>query len=223
MTFANPTYTSNELAHQIKDSRAACVFAHPDALLALRGALPPSFNANRRVVLTSRMSDIPTSLKAESWLLLDDLLAVTRNFEAVVIDGEDAVNTTALLYYSSGTTGKSKGVETTHYNITSAFEMSATNWRAISPATDVVLAVIPWYHITGGCVTMMYPIHVGELGMYHLCLAQPINCSFDRCTYCSPSSLRAQDVFGHYRTIPRHGHGGGPSHPHILPELSTCR
>jgi 4-coumarate--CoA ligase len=137
VTFANPTYTPNELTHQIEDSSTACVFVHPQALLALRKALPPSFDISRRVVLTPHTSNIPVSVRNEGWLCLDDFLDTPRWFRPVSIEGQEAVDTTVFLYYSSGTTGKSKGVETTHYNMVSAFEMSTANWHAVSPTQCV--------------------------------------------------------------------------------------
>lgn len=79
-------------------------------------------------------SSIPAYIRSEGWLLLDDLLAVPRPFRPVVIEGKAAIETTAFLYYSSGTTGRSKGVETTHYNMVAGFEMATSNWHACSPS-----------------------------------------------------------------------------------------
>jgi acyl-CoA synthetase (AMP-forming)/AMP-acid ligase II len=75
-----------------------------------------------------------------------------------------APDATALLMYTSGTTGVPKGVMLTQANL-------AANAQAISAehglaAADRVLAVLPLYHINAFAVTMLAPIaHGGSLAM----------------------------------------------------------
>lgn len=57
-------------------------------------------------------------------------------------------NQTAFLCYSSGTTGKPKGVETTHRNVTSVITIVQPVFPVIS-TEDVMLGVLPFYHIYG--------------------------------------------------------------------------
>jgi acyl-CoA synthetase (AMP-forming)/AMP-acid ligase II len=57
---------------------------------------------------------------------------------------------TAYLCYSSGTTGKAKGVETSHHNITSQIQALNTVYEPLGK-TDVVLGILPFSHIYGEC------------------------------------------------------------------------
>lgn len=57
-------------------------------------------------------------------------------------------NQTAFLCYSSGTTGKPKGVETTHRNVTSVITIVQPVFPLMD-RDDVMLGVLPFYHIYG--------------------------------------------------------------------------
>lgn len=62
----------------------------------------------------------------------------------------------ALLMFTSGTTGRPKGVPLTHRNIVSG-GLFTTEAHALTP-DDRVLAVLPLYHINGQIVTMVSPL-----------------------------------------------------------------
>jgi acyl-CoA synthetase (AMP-forming)/AMP-acid ligase II len=83
---------------------------------------------------------------------------------AATPDPAPAPETMALLMYTSGTTGKPKGVMLSHASL-------VANAQAISrehglTAQDRVLAVLPLYHINAFAVTMLAPLaHGGSLAM----------------------------------------------------------
>ena len=79
-------------------------------------------------------------------------------------DDHDAPARTALLMYTSGTTGMPKGVMLSHANLAAnAHAISAEH--ALTPS-DRVLAVLPLYHINAFAVTMLAPLaHGGSLVM----------------------------------------------------------
>ncbi|KAI2469548.1 AMP-binding enzyme [Annulohypoxylon bovei var. microspora] len=76
----------------------------------------------------------------------------------------DTVNRLASIHLSSGTTGKSKGVELTHYNfVSNCYQLLAHNEEQFHPASRTV-AYTPWTHIA---MTTL-PLFLGPYtGMFH--------------------------------------------------------
>ena len=70
----------------------------------------------------------------------------------------------ALLVYTSGTTGNSKGVLLSHRNITADVEACI----AVMPITeqDVFLTIAPWHHILGLTVSLFLPLYTGAFTLY---------------------------------------------------------
>ncbi|TIB07828.1 hypothetical protein E3P92_03949 [Wallemia ichthyophaga] len=145
-SLANPANKHLEMSHQIKDSDISFVFANPDKIelcsIILRERGWSENRVSDRVVSATENS--PRSFKSYTQLLCNDLQkGVPETFA-----GEDA-HSVAVTCYSSGTTGVAKGVMTTHYNLVA--NLTQLDWsRAYSTQkSDVVLAVLPYYHIFG--------------------------------------------------------------------------
>ncbi len=72
----------------------------------------------------------------------------------------------ALLMYTSGTTGRPKGVLHTHKSVTAGGEYTSSAHRL--GARDRVLCALPLYHINGQIVTAVAPlVHGGSVVMPH--------------------------------------------------------
>lgn len=110
MTLANSAYTAREIQHQWEDSGAKAVFAHPDlipvVLEMFKGLDLDYTEARRRIIL----ADWPAPEKSTEFIRMQDILGKGELEREEQFNGELA-NETVVLCYSSGTTGKPKGVE----------------------------------------------------------------------------------------------------------------
>jgi len=159
-TLANASYTPRELAHQLSDSKTSVAFVYPTLLPVLLEAwklLKVDNEAVRRrtVVLnwpvgTDAAKPDPT---LSGWVNFSQLLTLGKLEREVSFDGPRA-STTAMMCYSSGTTGLAKGVESTHFNVTSLATINKVvlPWRP----DDVAMSVLPMYHIFGAVLCTIY-------------------------------------------------------------------
>jgi len=169
----SPLYKERELEFQLRDSGSSLVIAANDvvhgndlynSLEACRGRL------GLRHVITASLTDYLPALKRnlaglagvknlrrEGTIGFMDLIRAHRPLERFV--EVDPVSDLAVLQYTGGTTGTSKGAMLTHHNLYANAMMAA----AALPLTaeDITLAVLPLFHIYGMTVTMNAPIFAG--------------------------------------------------------------
>jgi acyl-CoA synthetase (AMP-forming)/AMP-acid ligase II len=144
VTSVNSLYTPGELAHQLADSGAKLLFTvSPFLDRAMTAAAELGLPAEAVVVLDG----------AEGHTSLRDLLATSAEPPAQTVGATD----TAVLPYSSGTTGRAKGVILTHRNL-------VANLLQIGPLAGIterskILAVLPFFHIYGMTVMMNQGVH----------------------------------------------------------------
>ena len=120
VVLANPGYTAAELGHIAADSEAVLAFADREPAGQLAGLPEPP--------PTVEVGDLPDNADA-----LDD----------VAVRPEDV----ALLAYTSGTTGKPKGVPLTHRQVATSIRAAMAAWRW--QADDVLVHALPLYHQHG--------------------------------------------------------------------------
>ena len=110
-TLANSSYTPAELGHQWKDSGAKLVFAHPVLVPVVVTMLEASGVCKEEVrkrIIVLGVGDKEET--AKGFIHMDDLFGKGSLSAAERFDGPLS-NETVYLCYSSGTTGKPKGVE----------------------------------------------------------------------------------------------------------------
>ncbi|KIM77172.1 hypothetical protein PILCRDRAFT_825520 [Piloderma croceum F 1598] len=144
VTLANPTYQVDELEHQIKDSDAKVIVVGKSVIEVAKGAAIRCGIADHNIYITEEEDH--EHFKS-IWSL-----ASFEELEPRRLSAQEAKQRTAFMCYSSGTTGKAKGVETTHYNVTSAIlQLLASDPDPYTPSAKFV-AILPLYHIYGTMV-----------------------------------------------------------------------
>lgn len=113
-TLANSAYTPAELAFQYTDSRAQTLFVHPDLVGVARETMKlvgvGEEEVRKRLVIMDLGDGAKETARKDGFVHLEDLLGKGALEEEEKFTPEQ-VQETLLLCYSSGTTGKPKGVE----------------------------------------------------------------------------------------------------------------
>jgi long-chain acyl-CoA synthetase len=163
----NPVYTARELKYQLNDSGARIAITLSslyDVVNEIRAE-----TALEHVVVAKIKSYFPLALRLAFTLLAEkkgghridisgdlnsywfqDLLAYDfRNFQPLEVNQDDL----AVLMYTGGTTGVSKGAQLTHRNIVvNAFQ--ALNWINVGAEQEATLTSLPLFHSYGMSMCM---------------------------------------------------------------------
>lgn len=177
----NPLYVERELEHQFNDAGVSVVVTL-DYLwwTKLRGIL--SRTRVEHVVVTSIPDYLPFPLNLLAPLKL------RRTKQYVKVPPEDKVHFfkdlitrnpptpprialppdhLAVLQYTGGTTGVSKGAMLTHGNLSANMQQCSAWFPKVRPGEEVLLACLPYFHAFGMLIAMVWPISQGA----HLVLA----------------------------------------------------
>lgn len=130
---AGANLTEHELRHLVDDSGAACALAQGEALDKLA-----SISRGGTLRQVAALGE-----DAEGFLSLRQGLSEAEAVDPRVPEGDEAV----LLAYTSGTTGRPKGVPLTHANLLSSIRAAMLAWRW--DADDVLVHALPLSHQHG--------------------------------------------------------------------------
>ncbi|CAG8728740.1 27217_t:CDS:10 [Dentiscutata erythropus] len=110
VTTANPKFETADLSNQLTDSGASVFIVHPECLeVAIEASINAKIPASRVLLFGDE--------EMKGYKPYRSILISDREIEPVSYTPEEAKSTTAYLLYSSGTTGKPKGIELTHTNL----------------------------------------------------------------------------------------------------------
>jgi len=158
----NPTYVAREMEHQLSDSGAE-VIVTLSAFYPLVKQIRDKTKL-RHVVVAQIKTYLPGLLRflftlakekkeghavdisgdANTYWFQDVLASAPAKPTPVDLDGDD----TAVLVYTGGTTGVSKGAELTHKNIL-VNAVQCKHWLKTPEATEVILTTLPLFHSYG--------------------------------------------------------------------------
>jgi long-chain acyl-CoA synthetase len=150
----NVLLTAEEVTYHLEDSGAA-------ALVAWEGFLEPATAGAARVagcrhVVIARADPADRSSPAGA----HSMAALAESGQDVTELPDTMPDDTAVILYTSGTTGRPKGAELTHFNLLWNAEYSAT--RLVSHGPDpVALAALPLFHSYGQTVFMNGILRIG--------------------------------------------------------------
>ncbi|MFD7521609.1 long-chain-fatty-acid--CoA ligase [Paenibacillus chitinolyticus] len=164
----NPLYMERELEHQLLDSGAVAIVTL-DLLYRRVGAVMP--RTHLRHVIASSLKDYlpfpknmlyPIKAKRDGADLSVPWSESVRSFRTLlasssaipVMEEVDAAEDVALLQYTGGTTGLSKGVMLTHMNLI-ANTLQTKHWfHKAADGQEIYLAALPFFHVFGMTVLM---------------------------------------------------------------------
>ncbi len=145
----NVLLRDREIAYHLEDSAASVYIAHigtedlPVAVAGLAGSLGVDTCKHFLVVGAE-----PDSVPGGAERLEDAMREANPTFRTVEVDDE----ATAVVLYTSGTTGQSKGAELRHRNMRGNVFSVAEVFDCRTERPDTYLAVLPLYHCYGQTV-----------------------------------------------------------------------
>ncbi|MDH5748200.1 MAG: long-chain fatty acid--CoA ligase [Rhodospirillales bacterium] len=170
----NPLYAKRELKHQVSDSgttimvtlnvrqiypKVADLLQHTClkkiVVCSMSEILPPFRGLLFSIFKRSQLASIPEDDHHVSF----ETLTINKGAPTpVTIDAHEDI---ALLQYTGGTTGTPKGAMLTHANLTSNVDQLIRWYPEIDMGNEVMLAVIPFFHVFSMTVAMNVGLAVG--------------------------------------------------------------
>lgn len=165
----NPTYTEHELSHQLRDAGARAIIVldmmhqkirHLDLDLVVVTRITDFMTTLVKYLYLHRQKQPPAEIPAsDRTLFFHDVLdhATPVQPEQLPAVTPDDI---AVLQYTGGTTGVSKGAELRHRNL-AANVRQLVSWFSPTERVESFLAALPLFHVFGMTVTQNICLAVG--------------------------------------------------------------
>ncbi|KAH8515037.1 hypothetical protein Peur_046589 [Populus x canadensis] len=141
ITTTNPLNTPREIAKQIANSKPSLAFTTPELVSKLTES-----SSNLPIVLID--DETGTSIKTKANILTTLSEMVKREPRESRVRERVNQDDTATLLYSSGTTGESKGVVSSHKNLIAMVETIVERFR-LNEGRHTFVCTVPMFHIYG--------------------------------------------------------------------------
>ncbi len=165
----NPTYTEYELSHQLRDAGAR-------AIVVLDMMYQKIQHLDLELVIVTRITDFMTTIVKYIYQRRDGRPPIEIPCSATTLLFHDFMNGAtpvapeqlpivtpddiAVLQYTGGTTGVSKGAELRHRNLMANIRQ-LVSWFSPTERTESFLAALPLFHVFGMTVTQNICLAVG--------------------------------------------------------------
>jgi len=169
----NPLYTQHELEYQLGDAGVSVIVTLDQLFPSVQMALP--YIQARTVICTSIGDALPVQLqpnyaikRRRQGVNLVKRAGIVHRFDSLLTHRSEGVapsikpDALAVLQYTGGTTGRSKGAMLSHRNLV-ANALQAYQWQADSHQDDAgsILCVAPFFHVYGMTVGMNLGVVAG--------------------------------------------------------------
>jgi len=177
VVLTNPMYMPYEIEHQWNDAGVDVAlvmdFLYEQKLEPILDRLPVRhyivasipeylrFPMRQLAPFTLKRRRPPAIASVEESETLHRFRELVRATEPAVPDVELDLDDLAVLQYTGGTTGLSKGAMLTHRNLSYNVQQLTAWFPAVDLGHEVVLAALPLFHVFGMTIAMNWPIYNG--------------------------------------------------------------
>ena len=174
MFFYNPLYVERELSSQINDSDTDIMVTLDQKVLVDRMEAMLDTTCLKKVIVCPHAETLPfpknifypfrnykniAEVKWDSRHI--SFLDIVDNDGKPIMTMTDAENDVAVLQYTGGTTGVPKGAMLTHANLYANMAQITTWMKCLRPGEDVVVGVLPLFHVFAMTVVMNCSVYSG--------------------------------------------------------------
>lgn len=173
----NPLYKERELEYQLKDSEASFIICLDILLPTVTNVIPKTNIMHTIVTGIKDYLPFPKNMvypfiqkRQYKMVVKVEESEITHSWQKAISASEtayqkvdiDPMEDLALLQYTGGTTGYPKGVMLTHYNLVANVQMCDAWLYNTKGEEDIVLGVLPFFHVYGMTTVMNNSIMVGS-------------------------------------------------------------